>query len=457
MKIAFLGGTGTVTGSKYLVTTDSGAQILVDCGLYQGYKWLRRRNWQGIPLVDPKKLDAIVLTHAHLDHSGYVPVMYKRGFRGPVYCHHATRDLAGIMLPDSGHIQEEDAHFYARHKLSRHEKPEPLYDGQTAMDSLRLLHGINFHQTVTVKDISFYLQPVGHILGAGSLILSADGKRVGFSGDVGRQHDIFMYPPEPLPPLDLLLLESTYGNRFHPNNDPLEEMESVVKEVIEKGGVLLIPSFAVGRAQVIMYILSLLMDAGRIPRLPVFLDSPMAIDVSEVYCRYPQQHRLDREDCHRVCNVAKFTRSVHESKAISDQHFPHIIIAGSGMITGGRILHHMRRLLDNYRTSVLLPGFQAGGTRGDKLLNGAQSIRIHGQWVENRASIHCLTNLSGHGDPAEIFQWLQQSSLDPKTHIRLVHGEAESLEAMRDYLRQRSDYEVEVAEYREILDVSALS
>lgn len=456
MKIAFLGGTETVTGSKYLVTSDAGTQILIDCGLFQGYKWLRRRNWQPLPLVDPLSLDAVVLTHAHLDHSGYVPALYSQGFRGPVYCHPATRDLASILLPDSGKIQEEDAHFYARHQLGRHAHPEPLYNAQTATDALTLLRPVEFHRPLVVGDLTISLQPAGHILGAASVLVSGDGKTVGFSGDVGRQRDLFMYPPEPLPELDLLLLESTYGDRNHPDSDPFEEMAQVVNGVTAKGGVLLIPSFAVGRAQVIMHILTALMAQERIPRMPVFLDSPMAIDVSEVYCRYVDQHRLSQADCRQLCEVVQFTRQVHESKAIADQRFPHIIIAGSGMITGGRILHHMVRLLGNHRTTVLLPGFQAGGTRGAKLLQGADSVRIHGRWVENRAQILTLSSLSGHADPRDMLRWLQQSSLAPTTPIRLVHGEPVALESMRDFLRQRTRYEVEVAEYHEILDVGEL-
>lgn len=456
MRIAFLGGTETVTGSKYLITTRAGTKVLVDCGLYQGYKWLRRRNRQNIPLVDPKTLDAVVLTHAHLDHSGYVPVLYKQGFRGPVYCHRATKDLAGILLPDSGHIQEEDARFHSRHQIGRHAHPEPLYDSRTAVQSLQLLHGIDFHRVVQVGDLEFHLQPAGHILGAGSVILKGEGRAVAFSGDVGRQHDIYMRPPEPLPAVDLLLLESTYGNRRHPQVDPFEEMASVVKRVVEKGGVLLVPSFAVGRAQVIMHLLATLMERGTIPRLPVFLDSPMAIDVSNIYCRYEDQHRLDRDACHRLCAVAQYTRDVDSSRAIAGERFPHIIIAGSGMVTGGRILHHMKRLLGNHRTTVLLPGFQAGGTRGAKLADGAERVRIHGQWVENRAEILSLANLSGHADPEDMDVWLGQSSLAPKTPVRLVHGEPEALEAFRDHLRQRTDYAVEVAEYQQVLDLDQI-
>lgn len=290
MKITFLGGTETVTGSKYLVETKT-TRVLVDCGLYQGYKWLRKRNWQPLPL-DINKLDAVLLTHAHLDHSGYIPVLYKQGFRGPVFTHHATKDLCAILLADSGHIQEEDAKFYAKHKLSKHENPLPLYDRATVEKSMELFESVEFGECFSIGDIEARLQSAGHILGAASIIIEAEGKRVGFSGDVGRPDDIFMQAPKPLPEVDLLLLESTYGNRLHDKIDVFEQLANVVNEMAKKGGVLLIPSFAVSRAQTLQHMLATLIEQDRIPRMPVYLDSPMAIDVSKIYCRYADEHRL---------------------------------------------------------------------------------------------------------------------------------------------------------------------
>ncbi|AEX99993.1 beta-lactamase domain-containing protein [Oceanimonas sp. GK1] len=449
MKITFLGATQTVTGSKFLVSHNH-RQILVDCGLYQGYKWLRQRNWQPLPL-ELDQLDAIVLTHAHLDHSGYIPVLYKQGYRGPVYCHPATRDLCEILLSDSGHLQEEDAVYLARHQLSKHEKPEPLYDRRTAENSMKLFRPLEFDQPKAVGDMRFWLQPAGHILGAGSLILECDGKKVGFSGDVGRPNDVFMRPPRPLPALDLLLLESTYGDRRHEPGDPLEQLATLVNDTVAAGGVMLIPSFAVGRAQTLQHLLVRLMDEQRIPKLKVFLDSPMAIEVSEIYERFVDQHRLSRADCHRMGQVITLVRSVEDSKALADEVYPHIIIAGSGMVTGGRILHHMKRLLGDHRTTLLLTGHQAGGTRGAKLLQGCDKVRIHGDWFDNRARIERLHGLSGHADYAELGQWLAASALEKGTAIELIHGEPEALEAMRDYLRQTTEFDVNIGEYERIL------
>ncbi|ALP53753.1 mRNA 3'-end processing factor [Candidatus Tenderia electrophaga] len=449
MRITFLGGTETVTGSKYLLESGT-SRILVDCGLFQGYKWLRERNWQPLPL-DIDKLDAVVLTHAHLDHSGNVPVLYKNAYRKPVYTHHATKALCGILLPDSGHIQEEDAKYYARHRLSKHESPQPLYERATAERSLELFEPVEFGETFTVGDITLHLQGAGHILGAGSLIVEAEGKRVGFSGDVGRPNDMLMNPPQPLPELDLLLLESTYGNRRHDAADPFEQLAGIVNETAGQGGALLIPSFAVGRAQALQHMLATLTLEGRIPRMPVYLDSPMAISVSDIYCQYSSQHRLSHDQCHQMCDVATYTRSMEDSKALAELNYPHIIIAGSGMATGGRILHHFKRLLKEHRTTVLFTGYQAGGTRGAKMLEGTESVKIHGKWIPIKARVEVMHGLSGHGDYVDIQHWLEQSRLAKNTAIKLVHGEPDALEAMCDHLRRTTQHRVEVAVYRSIL------
>lgn len=396
MRITFVGGTGTVTGSKFLVETDT-TKVLVDCGLFQGYKWLRERNWQPLP-VDIENLDAVILTHAHLDHSGYIPVLYKRGFRGPVFTHYATTALCQILLADSGHIQEEDAKYYSKHKLSKHAHPEPLYDRKTAEDSMALFQSVDFDEQGEIGDIRFHLQPAGHILGAASIILEADSKRIGFSGDVGRFDDVLMKPPRPLPKLDLLLMESTYGNRQHDTQDPFQQLAVVVNRVAKSGGVLLVPAFAVGRAQALQHLLASLMEQGDIPKMPIYLDSPMAIKVSDVFCQYSDQHRLSHEQCHRMCDTVTYTRTVDESKAIAGQVFPHIVIAGSGMVTGGRILHHFKRLLGSSKTKVLFTGYQAGGTRGAKMLEGVDRVKIHGEWVRLRASVEVISGLSGHAD-----------------------------------------------------------
>ncbi|KDM93167.1 MBL fold metallo-hydrolase [Photobacterium galatheae] len=449
MKITFLGGTETVTGSKFLLETDQ-TRVLVDCGLFQGYKWLRERNWQTLPM-DIDTLDAVLLTHAHLDHSGYLPVLYKHGFRGPVYTHHATKDLCQILLADSGHIHEEDAKYYSKHKLGKHEHPEPLYDRQTAEDCMVLFQSVDFDTSIEIGEICFYLQPAGHILGAASVIVEAEGKRIGFSGDVGRFHDVLMKPPRPLPALDLLLMESTYGNRLHDTQDPFEQLAEVVNQMAMHGGVLLIPAFAVGRAQALQHMLATLMETGRIPRIPIYLDSPMAIQVSDIFCQYRDQHRLNADQCQRMCNDITYIRTVDESKAIEKQAFPHIIIAGSGMATGGRILHHFKRLLGSPKTTVLFTGYQVGGTRGDKMLNGVETVKIHGEWIPLRASVKMLSSLSGHADYLELTQWLQQSALADKTRIQLIHGDPEALEGLRVHLQEQTKFSVNVAGYWSIL------
>ncbi|MFE8071025.1 MBL fold metallo-hydrolase [Marinobacteraceae bacterium S3BR75-40.1] len=451
MRITFLGGTGTVTGSKYLVESGD-TRILVDCGLFQGYKWLRRRNWQPLPL-DIDKLDAVFLTHAHLDHSGYIPVLYKKGYRKPVYTHPATAALCSILLPDSGHIQEEDARFLERHHISKHHPPEPLYDQATAEACMELFEPLEFEQQIQVGDITLHLQPVGHILGAGSLIVEADGKRVGFSGDVGRPDDILMRPPKPLPELDMLMLESTYGDRRHEEADPMDELATIVNETAETGGVLLIPSFAVGRAQALQHMLATLKADDRIPDLPIFLDSPMAISVTDIYANYSEFHRLNNKQCHQMSQAVTYTRSVDDSKALADLNYPHIIIAGSGMATGGRILHHMKRLITDYRTTLLFTGFQAGGTRGAKMMAGAETVKIHGEWLPVKARVEVIHGMSGHADYVEMGEWLKQSAISKKTAIKLVHGEPEALEAQRDYLRQTQGLDVEVADYQSIIRV----
>ena len=451
MRITFLGGTETVTGSRFLLETDN-TRVLVDCGLFQGYKWLRRRNWQPLPL-GINHVDGIVLTHAHLDHSGYVPVLYKHGYRGQVWTHSATAALCSVLWPDSGRIQEEDAKYLKKHKLSKHEDPEPLYDEETAKKALKLLNPVSFKQQFAIGDIEFELQSAGHILGAASVIATHNGKRIGFSGDVGRPNDILMRPAQPLPALDCLLLESTYGDRRHSDSDPFNDLAEVVSETAKAGGVLLIPSFAVGRAQLLQHMLVTLMDDKRVPRMPIYLDSPMAIRVSDMYGDYHEHHKLTAAQCQHMESMIKYTHSVEDSKQIGNQAGPHIIIAGSGMATGGRILHHFKHWLSDHRSTVLFSGHQAGGTRGAKMLGGCEHIKLHGEWIEVRAKIRNLDGLSGHADYAELGDWLKQSELKPGTNIQLVHGEPDALEAMRDYLTQTTQFDVDIPDHMGIIRI----
>lgn len=451
MRITLLGGTETVTGSKFLLETEN-TRVLVDCGLFQGYKWLRERNWQPLPL-DIKSLDAVIVTHAHLDHSGYIPVLYKHGFRGPVYTHHATRALCRILLTDSGHIQEEDAKYYSKHRLGKHAHPRPLYDVETAEKSMSLFQPLEFGERVEIGDIQFYLQPAGHILGAASVIVNADGKRLGFSGDLGRDDDVLMRPPQSLPPLDLLLLESTYGNRRHEHIDPGVQLADVVNWVAAKGGVLLVPAFAVGRTQALQHLLVSLIEQGKIPQIPIYLDSPMAIKVSGIFCARSDQHRLSDEQCRKMSDLVTYTRTVDESRALTGQVFPHIIIAGSGMATGGRILHHFKRLLREPSTTVLFTGYQSGGTRGAKMLDGVDEVKIHGQWIPVKANVEMISGLSGHADYVELTSWLTRSDLKPGTKIQLVHGSPDALEGLRTHLQENTSFSVEVAQHRSTIQV----
>lgn len=451
MRIICLGASETVTGSRFLVETET-IRILVDCGLFQGYKWLRRRNWQPIPLsIDT--VDAVVLTHAHLDHSGYIPVLYKHGFRGPVWAHAATRALCSVLWPDSGRIQEEDAKYFSRHKLSKHEKPEPLYDEATAQQALGLLRAREFHQPFSIGDLKIELIPSGHILGAASVIISDGHRRIAFSGDVGRPDDLMMHAPTPLPAVDCVFMESTYGDRLHEQADPFIQLADVVNETAKKGGVLMIPSFAVGRAQLIQYMLCALMDKGQIPRLPIFLDSPMAIRVSEAYTHFHSFHRLSAEQWHRVEQYVTYTPGVEDSKNIAGQIGPHIIIAGSGMATGGRILHHFKHHLADDRNTVLFAGHQAGGTRGAKMLQGVRQIKVHGDWLNVRANICNLDGLSGHADYMELKAWLDSSDLSPHTSIQLVHGEPDALDAFRDYLSRTTSFTVDIPSHMSIVRI----
>jgi len=398
-------------------------------------------------------VDAIVLSHAHLDHSGFIPVLYKHGFRGKVFTHAATASLCGLLWPDSGKIQEEDAKFYHKHKLSRHAEPEPLYDEATAQAALKLLQPVEFHHTFQIGDLSFTLQPAGHLLGAASVIVQHHDYRIGFSGDVGRPNDILMHPPELLPQVDLLLLEATYGDRRHAPEDAWEQLAEVVNEAAHDGGVLLIPSFAVGRAQLLQHMLVTLMAERKIPHLSIYLDSPMAISASNIYQRYHTYHRLTHQQCDQAFQQVIYTRSIDESKALASERGPHIIIAGSGMATGGRILHHFKHWLSDHRTTVLFSGHQAGGTRGAKMEQGVESIKVHGQWLPVKAKIRRLDGLSGHADYLELGAWLAASQLNAKTQIYLVHGEPDALESMADYLKQTTDFDVNIGDYRGILQL----
>lgn len=444
MKITFFGAAGTVTGSKFLVAT-ARTRILVDCGLFQGLKTLRLRNWQRLPIT-PADLDAIVLTHAHLDHSGYLPVIVRDGFRGPIYCTEPTRSLANILLPDSGYLQEEDARYANRKGFSKHRPARPLYTELEARSVAPIFEEVPFAHDMAVGDLTVRLVPAGHILGASSVVVSDGRRTLLVSGDLGRPDDLLMKPPAAPEKPDWVVMESTYGDRCHPAGDPLSLIGAIVKRTVERRGVLLIPAFAVGRAQTLLYCLYELFARGEVERVPVYLNSPMATDVTEVYRRHADDLRLTEEECTAACRTATLVKSVEESKALNGKPGPMIIISASGMLTGGRVLHHLEAFGSDPRNTILLVGFQAPGTRGEALASGARSLKIHGQHVSIKAEVVQLDTFSAHADQDDLLSWLGQCRREPRGVI-LVHGEPTAADRLRAQIEERLGYPTTVAEH----------
>ena len=443
MRLSFLGAAGTVTGSRHLLVAGT-KQVLVDCGLFQGLKALRLRNREPLPF-DPRSLDAVVLTHAHLDHTGYLPALVKQGFRGPVHCTEPTADLAEILLSDAGRLQEEDARYARKKGFSRHPRPEPLYTEADAREVLPLLRPHPLHEELDLGGITLRYTQAGHILGAASAHIAADGGSVLFSGDLGRPEDLLIPAPELPPDSDWVVMESTYGGREHPLIDPVDALDLVLRRTLRRGGVLMIPSFAVGRAQLVLYALSKIFASGSAPRVPVFLNSPMAIDVTELYLKHDPYHRLTAEQCARAFSVAEYTRSVDESKQLNARVGPMVLIAGAGMLSGGRILHHLKAFGPDRRNTLLLTGHQAEGTRGADLLRGESRVRIHGRNVAVRAEAGSMPGLSAHADRSELLDWIEGFPRPPR-RIHLVHGEPREAEALRKEAERRFGIDVTVAQ-----------
>lgn len=452
MRIQFLGATGTVTGSKYLI--ESGSQkILVDCGLFQGIRELRERNWSEFP-IDPKDIDAVVLTHAHIDHTGYLPALVKRGFVGPIYCTSATRALCKILLPDSGRLQEEEAYYAAKMGYSRHKKPIPLYTQEDAEKSLRQFKSVDFGSTVTIgENLTLRFTSSGHILGSAFVSLS-DGKRsIVFSGDLGREHDPVLRPPEVIEKADYVVVESTYGDRIHDPADPLDQLEPIIKHAMEKRGVIVVPAFAVGRSQTLLYLVYLLKKSGRIADLPVFLDSPMSVNAQHIFCDHFGEHKLNAEQCQGMCEVAKYINSPEESKSLDRKKGPMLIISASGMATGGRVLHHLKAFAPDPRNTILFTGYQAQGTRGAQLLGGAKTLKIHGELVPVGADVRVIHNLSAHADQKEIVSWLSHFRIPPKMTF-ITHGEKASAQALQRNLQTTLKWESRIPDYLETQELS---
>ncbi len=429
MRLRSLGGAGTVTGSRHLLERD-GRRILVDCGLFQGLKVLRERNWEAFP-VDPKTIQAVVLTHAHLDHSGYLPKLVREGFDGPVYCSAATADLTEILLKDSAHIAERDAQYAERKGFSRHRPALPLYTIAEALASLERLRPVDFHAATPLIDgATLTFRRAGHILGAATAELRLGEVRLLFSGDLGRYDDPFMPDPEAIADADYVVVESTYGDRTHPKTDPLEALGAVVERTVRRGGTVVIPAFAVGRAQLLLHLLWRLREAGRLRSVPVFLDSPMAINATELLHRHLNDHRLSLEVCEATCRGAAYLRTAEESKAVVEEPTPKVIIAGSGMATGGRVLHLIKAYGPDAKNTILFTGHQAEGTRGAKLLAGERETKMFGHWIPIRAEVASLPQLSAHADAEEILRWLRGLRRPPRRTF-IVHGEPAASEALR--------------------------
>lgn len=448
--LTFLGGAGTVTGSKYLLRCDD-SRVLLDCGLFQGLKELRLRNWRP-PSFDPHALDGVVLSHAHLDHSGYLPLLVRSGFRGPIHCTPGTADLLGVVLPDSAHLQEEEAAYADRHGYSKHDPALPLYTAEDARRALGLVqthaYGEGFRAAGGVQAL---FRRAGHILGSATveLELGHPPTRLVFSGDLGRWGRPILRDPELVPEAEVLLVESTYGDRLHPPGAE-DALARIITETAHRGGAVLVPAFAIGRTQELIWTIRELEEAGRLPLISVHIDSPMAINVSDIYCRHPEDHDLDmtrlmdQKRCPLCCRQYHLVRTVEESKRLGAQRGPLVIIAGSGMLTGGRILHHLKQRLPDHRNTVLLVGYQAAGTRGRALLEGARHLRIHGEDVLVRAQVETLGGLSAHADQGEILKWLG-GFRRPPAQTYIVHGEDGPAQALATAIRTRLGWTVTVA------------
>jgi metallo-beta-lactamase family protein len=457
--ISFFGGVGTVTGSKYLLE-HNGKRILVDCGLFQGYKELRERNWQPPPF-DPAELDAVIITHAHIDHTGYLPRIVKLGFKGPVFTSRATNDLLKILLPDSGRLQEEDADYRNRHALTSHTPALPLYDERDARDALELIRPVpNDATPVSICDgfkASFMV--AGHIIGASLVLVEMDGAkddgsdlRFLFSGDLGHYDQPIVKDPAPPPACDYLMVESTYGNRLHGDVDSATQMARIINEAAERKGPILIPAFAVGRTQEVLYLIRELEDEKRIPVLPVVVDSPMAASSTQVYSRWTEEHDEEYASIintkrHPLRTASMRTASSRdESKQVNNMQGARIIISASGMMTGGRVLHHAVRMLPDENATVIFVGFQAAGTTGRRVQDGEKEVKIMKNWVPVKCRVEKVEGFSAHADWKAVLRWLEGLQAEPRT-VFTTHGEPEAAEAMAQHIRDRFGWTAVVPEY----------
>lgn len=447
MHIAFHGATQTVTGSRYLLSHGE-RRVLVDCGLFQGYKHLRLKNWSR-PAFEARSIDAVVLTHAHLDHSGYLPLLVKNGFRGLIYATPETIDLCRILLPDSGHLQEEQAQFANRHGFSKHSPALPLYTESDTRECLKRFESVSFDKPMSpVPGMSSRWLRAGHLLGAASIRIEAAGTSILFSGDLGRPTDPLMPAPATAPAADYVVIESTYGDRLHEHVDPQAELADAVRRAFDRNGVVLVPTFAVGRAQLLLLLIARLKAAGQIADVPVFLDSPMAIDATQLLSHFESELRLSRSDLAAMHGLARLVRTPEESKALNRLRGPAIILAASGMATGGRVVHHLKVFAPDERNLILFAGFQAGGTRGAALVAGAKTIRIHGESFPVRAEVAQLNSASGHADANELIDWLRHMPSQPR-QVFVTHGEPAAADTLRHRIESQLHWNASVPEHRD--------
>lgn len=445
MQITFLGAVHTVTGSKYLLTVGS-KKILIDCGLFQGYKELRLRNWNKLP-IDPSEIDAVIITHAHIDHTGYLPLLVKNGFKGKIYTSSGTKALCSILLPDSGHIQEEDARLANKYGYSKHKPALPLYTEADARNALNHFETVDFGVVKTLFDnFSFELHRAGHIIGASFIKIKADGTSILFTGDIGRPHDPVMNPPTIIQEADYIVMESTYGDRLHDTTNPLPQIGKVINETVKRGGSIIVPAFAVGRAQSLLYHIYELKKNGEIPDVPVFLDSPMATSATKILCSHMNDHRLTKDQCHGLCNAATYINTPDDSKKLDVHKMPQIIISASGMLEGGRILHHLKAFAPDPKSTILITGYQASGTRGAKLVNGDREIKIHGDLVPVRAHVEVMSSGSAHADYQEMLGWLDNFRRAPKK-VFITHGETSSAQSFKDKIVNKFGWNCAIPDY----------
>jgi metallo-beta-lactamase family protein len=444
MNISFLGAADAVTGSRHLVEM-AGKRILLDCGLFQGYKTLRERNWQPFP-VPPASIDAVVLSHAHLDHSGWVPALVRDGFRGTIHCAAATRDLAEVLLLDSAHLQEEDARRANRHGFSRHAPALPLYTVKDAQRALARLSAVPAGRSVQVGGVRVTLTPVGHLLGACAVTLAGGDETLVFSGDLGRDDDLLMPAPERIASADVLLVESTYGNRLHPTDDVQDRLATIVRHTVRRGGTVLLPSFAVGRAQALLLCLQRMKAEGSIPAdVPVFLDSPMATRATALYRKHRRLLRVPPREASALCDGVTVIDTPQASEKLTRSRYPCVIISASGMATGGRVLYHLKALAPHPRNHIVFPGFQVGGTRGAKLIEGATEVKIFGEYVAVKAQVSHLGGFSGHADANGLMNWLRGFEHAPRRTF-VVHGEPAASDALRLRIADELGWAVSVPE-----------